>query len=200
MVTREEILLEAVEKCLTEMYKKSQPSISWKKIKELSQSGYYGDENRFFEQHYLPEDEYEDIVESYVSAYNMKDMFKEYCDLVYDYLENGGYKDVFEPEFEGGPNVRKIHPTPKLIDVIGEENTNKCLELIKFCRNFYRGEIDETTFRFNVMNFSPSSNKEDVQNYWKEQGKNVVIKDRCLNEYGEWDYVKKSKKTKKQEK
>ena len=199
MVRREEILGEALERCLTEMYKRSQPSIAWKKIKELFESGYYNDENRFFDQHYLSVEEYDEIVKSFISAYCMQNLFKEHCDLVYDYLENGGYKDVFEKETEDGPTLRKVERTEKLSEVVGEENAKKCLELISLCRNFFRGEIDETTFRVNVMNFAPSTDKEAVQKYWDEQGKKVVIKDRCLDEYGEWVYVKKTKKTKKQE-
>ena len=51
------------------------------------------------------------------------------------------------------------------------------LDLISKCKNFYIRNGDENTFRINVMNSSPTSNKQTVIDYWKSQGKDIEIKD-----------------------
>ena len=180
-MTREDILNEAMDRCLTEMYKRAQPSISWKKIKELTERGVYNVGNQFMDQHYLSKEEYVDILNEYILAYNIHYPFKEHCDTVYHYLKDGGRKDEIVIE-DNLPPKRVIVDTPKLSDVIGEENAQSVFELIESCKNYFRGEANETGFRFNVMNYSPSSNKQAVQNYWKGKGKRVKIKERFFDE------------------
>lgn len=184
MIKREDILNEAVDRCLTEMYKRAQPSISWKKIKELTERGVYNVGNQFIDQHYLSKEEYTDIINEYIAAYDLHNPFKENCDTVSKYLKDGGRRDVIIRE-DNLPPRREIEDTPKLSDAIGDENAQVVLDLVDACRNYFRGEGSETGFRFNVMNYSPSSNKEAVQAFWKAKGKKIKIKDRYFDEESE---------------
>lgn len=194
-ISTDTVLSDAIEKCLTEMYDKAQPSISWDEIKRLSKEGVYNQENSFINQHYLPNEEYAEIVDKYVYAYGFKNRFQENCDAVLDYLMNGGHKDKYIESYtdENGnyhPGYRSYEKTPKLRDVIGEEHAEKCAELIKDCKDFYDRNRTEVSFRFSVMNYSPTSNIETARRYWENKDKNVVIKERFFNEdEEEWQYV-----------
>ena len=50
--------------------------------------------------------------------------------------------------------------------------------MITDIKNFYRFNMKYQTFTFNVMNFSPTSNKETVEKYWREHG----VPDFTINE------------------
>ena len=76
------------------------------------------------------------------------------------------------------PNEKEYEDTPKLRDVIGEENAEKVKKMITDIKNFYRFNMKYQTFTFNVMNFSPTSNKETVEKYWREHG----VPDFTINE------------------
>jgi hypothetical protein len=53
--------IKLIEKCLDEMYKKSTPSTTWKKIKET----YSGKPIAFYQLHAIAEKDYEEIKEKY---------------------------------------------------------------------------------------------------------------------------------------
>ena len=46
----------------------------------------------------------------------------------------------------------------------------KVKKMITDIKNFYRFNMKYQTFTFNVMNFSPTSNKETVEEYWRKHG------------------------------
>ena len=194
-ISRDSVLSDAIEKCVTEMYDKAQPSISWEEIKRLSSEGVYNENNTFIDQHYLSHKEYAEIVDKYVYAYGFKNLFQDNCDTILDYLTNGGHKDKYIPAYtdDNGnyhPGYRSYEPTPKLSDIIGDENTQKCVDLIKECQNFYNRNRYETTFRMSVMNYSPNSNIETVRQYWQNKDKTILIKERFFNEdEEEWQNV-----------
>lgn len=186
-ISRNGLLSEAIERCLSEMYDKAQPSVSWEELKQLSREGVYNDKNSFIDQHYLSQDEYIEIIDKYIYAYNLKNPFQGNCDLVIEYLTKGGMKDKYIPQHtdEKGhwhPRYRSYEETPKLADVIGEENAQKCIELITECKNFYNKNSMEVSFRMSVMNYSPSSNIETVREFWKEKDESVIIREKVYNE------------------
>lgn len=179
---RNNILEEGINRCLHEMYKRAQPSINWYKILKETKQGKLNRKDNFIYHHYLHPDEYKDILEEYIGAYRADNEWKSNIQLVYDYLKNGGTKVVYKSK-----DSKDYEKTSKLADVIGEENANKVFELLKDCEDFYRGGTDEFYFKFNVMNYSPTSNKEEVQNYYTKQGKNTIIYDRVIDPYTyEW--------------
>lgn len=192
---RNDIIKRAIHECLDEMYKRSQPSISFDEIIKNCEAGVYDGKTAFYLQHYLPQDEYEEIIEEYMDAYNIKDAFQDHCELVYDYLAKGGTKVKYIPEKinEDGskdPGYRGYESTPKLTDIMPEEYAQKCLDLINECKDFYNKDYYANNFRFNVMDCSPTSYKKAVKEYWESQGVNIKFQKRVYNdEDGVYEYV-----------
>lgn len=195
-MTRKYILERAVEECLDEMYRKSQPSITWEEVLKGHKEGKYSENNTVIDQHYLSQDEYTDIKERYMHMYNIHNDWKDSADLMIEYLEKGGTKDKYIPAVtdETGyhPGYRGYEKTPKLIDALKEflseedaqKATEKVFELMNDCKNFYRGDAEESSFSFTLMNYSPNSCKDKVQEFW---GDKVKIYDRRMDpEVGEF--------------
>lgn len=179
---RSEIIEKAINDCLNEMYQRSQPSTTWDEIIQKYESGEYDKNTKVYEMHYLPEEEYKDIEEKYIRAYRIHNEWKDDADLMIDYLQNGGTKDKWIPEQvdEDGfkhPGYRGYEKTPKLKDALKEIINNpeiekqvldKVFELMNNCKDFYCPNREENNFRFSVMNYSPCSNKEFVQQHHTE--------------------------------
>ena len=86
--------------------------------------------------------------------------------------------------------------TPKLGELIGEENAAKVIDLITDIRDFYRFDREEEQFDWmtTLMTAVPTSNKKTVKEYWASKGKDIVFKDDMdkdalweLDEYGTLD-------------
>lgn len=180
-MNRTEILEEAVHRCYKEMYAKAQPPIDWDDILARAAKGEEDKNFPFYRQHYLSQEEYTDIIEDYIYAYHIRSRTKDHMDLVKDYFVNGGTKDkyieAYDDEYGHHPGYRSYEKTPKLEDVIGKEATEKVLELLEACTTFYGSEREEARFRFTVMDYSPTSNKQDVIDYWKSKGVDIKIKE-----------------------
>ncbi len=178
-MNRIKVLERAVHECYKEMYAKAQPPADWDEILTKAERGEEDKNFPFYRQHYLSQEEYTDIIESYIYAYHIRRNTKAHMDLVKDYFVNGGTKDKYieAHEDEYHPGYRGYEKTPKLKDVIGKEATDKVLELLENCTNFYGNEHEECGFRFTVMDCSPTSNKQDVIDYWKSKGVDIEIKE-----------------------
>lgn len=187
-----DILSEAIERCLDEMYRYAQPSITFEELKELSKKEFEetGKPQPVHERYYLSPEEYKVIEEKYLDAYNLIDKFKDHCDLIIRDMKEGCSKDKWIEGKDGFPGHRGYKKVPSLDNEIGEENLNKVIDFIEMRKNFYRINKDEQRFRFSVMNYSPYSNKEAVINYWKSKGIDLKIEDRDkddmweVHEYG----------------
>lgn len=175
-----DILQEAIERCLDEMYRYSQPSITLKELEELSKKEMEekGKPQPVHERFYLSQKEYETIIDKYLDAYNLRDPFKYHCDLIISDMENGCSKDKYIEGENGFPGYRGYEKVPSLDNEIGKENLDKVVDFIKMRRDFYRTNRNADKFRFTVMNYSPYSNKQKVIDYWKSQGKDIEIEDR----------------------
>ena len=83
---RHEILLEAVTRCLNEMYQKSQPSATWEQVNENVRNDVYGGAKDAYNFYYLADQEYLDILDKYMSMYNIKNRWSDNAQLMIDYL------------------------------------------------------------------------------------------------------------------
>jgi hypothetical protein len=70
-------------------------------------------------------------------------------------------------------------------DCIAAALKEAVIERIEQCRNFYRHGTEEGEFRATVALVcgSPTSNKEEVIEYWKSKGVDIEIIDRNTDEY-----------------
>lgn len=162
--TRRDIIAQIIKECLNELYLNSTPSISLDEIEELYKNGTYSEKNPHYMHHYLSQEEQKDIIEHFKYIYNLSDQWNENISLIYDYLEKGGHKIVYKKHH------KEYEDTPPLKELIGKEHADKVLELIQNCKDFYRGGVDESTFTFNVYNFSPCTNEQLVNKSINKRG------------------------------
>lgn len=175
-IYRHDILREAIYKCYKEMYKMSQPSVDYDKLLKIAKEDKEDKEHPLYTQHYLSQDNYNYIVDMFLESYNIINPWPEHVKTIEYYLFKGGLKEVYvEKPNESG--YRDYEKTPCLTELIGENNTEEVKKLIELCKNFYRFNTDECQFRMSVMQCSPTSNKKDVIEFWKTQGKDIKIKD-----------------------
>lgn len=175
-----DILAEAIERCLDEMYRYAQPSITFKEFEELCRKEY--EENNHTPQpvylrYYLSPTEEKVIIEKYIKAYNLENPFKDHCDLIINDMMKGCSKDKYIPADGDTPGHRSYEQVPSLDKEIGEENLKKVIDFINMRRDFYHFDRKESTFRFNVSNIAPNSNKEKVIEYWKSKGVDLQIEE-----------------------
>lgn len=176
-LSRNEIISEAIYKCYKEMYKMAQPSVDFDQIIEDIKSGKIKSDEPVYEHYYLSSDNYTYIINMYLNAYGLVSEWDDDINAVINYLKDGGLYDVYVKGTDDKPGYKDYEHTPKISDVIGKDNADIVLDLISKCKNFYIRNGDENTFRINVMNSSPTSNKQTVIDYWKSQGKDIEIKD-----------------------
>lgn len=176
MLTRRDILSEAVHRCLITMYNFAQPSID---LDKLIKSGYKDtNENPLYKYHYLSSENYLFIVEAYKKSYGIVDKWDATFNLLIDYLINGGLKTVYN---DGRKYYAKV---PSLYSYLDEEDADIVLSIIYECQHFYSHgkESNDFSFTMSLGVGSPSSNKEFVENYWKDNGySNFSIEDYDIN-------------------
>jgi hypothetical protein len=146
MKTREEVLVQAYEECLRDLYLNSEPPVD---IKELMDSGFKDDENDpLRNKHFIDEETFTEIVEDTKWAYGIIDHFHDNLELIKNDLKNG-------------PTIRKSkyeyrHLSP-LKEEIGEEAYNKVIEYLDAISKFYRKDSDVSKFDFSIfLGASPS--------------------------------------------
>lgn len=187
MKTREELINAAVVECLNMLYKYSIPSLSFDELQAQVEAKKDYDKD-YFMHHYLPQDLYEEIINRFRHLYGIEGKWKSYCDIISEYLFNGGLKDVYKKD-ENGLSHRDSEKTPALSEVIGEENANKVKELLNDCKHFYRFDYKVDSFDFSVGNYAPTTNKTVVEEYWKTQGENYNFEDKeIINNYYREEY------------
>ena len=175
MITLEDFEKRMYEECLDELYKASQPSISYKELIEKCKKEPLV---HHYQMHYLASEDAKSIVDKYISMYRLDSKFKDHCELVIDNMVKGCSKDKYIPADGNTPGHRSYEKVPPLSEEIGEANLNKVVEFIKGRVDFYRFDLKLEQFVFNMMNYAPDSNKEAVIERWKEQGKEIEIVDR----------------------
>ena len=185
MLDKDKIMEEAMIRCYREMYRKAQPRGNFDRYRRMIKNGELPKDTRIYERHYLPQKEFEYILNKYVNAYRFENQWISDVDLILSDIKNGGYKEVYK-------NERRDVEHIKLQDKIGEENVAKVIEFIEDLKDFYRFDRDEAEFRCSIaLGCSPTSNPETVKKYWESQGVNVYIdekKDLTEDDYWELDY------------
>ena len=95
MESRSDIISKAVIDCLDEMYRKSQPSITWEEVEAEAK---INPKKRIWQEHYLSPKKFEEIQDKYMYMYRIGDEFKGNVTLVEEYLSKGGTRDKYMPE------------------------------------------------------------------------------------------------------
>ena len=172
MLTRNDVLGKAIHECLADMYRWAQPSID---IDKLIESGFKdSEENPLYKRHYLSQDNFIYIRDSFKIAYGIVDDWNDTFELLIDYLVKGGTEDDYRPATKDRPAYRDYKKVPALDTLIGKEATDKCLEHIKKCQNFYCGhsrEVNQFDMTMALGVGSPNSCAKVVEDYWHEHGK-----------------------------
>ena len=206
MLTREEILDKAYHDCMCEMYAKAQPAADWDNLVEEYRQGKIGKDERIYERHYLSMDEFLYIRDKYKSAYNIKKTWVPDMEFLEELLIEGGLKDGYTDDWvdsEGNKHsgYRSADEVPTLKEQINKllnkydgtkaavedakeelvkELSNLIMETIQNYTNFYKFDREEDNFDCNIaLGASPTSNKETVQKWWKENyNQDIEIEER----------------------
>lgn len=172
MITRDDILNQAYQECIVELFKWSQPSID---INELIKNGYKDDgEIPLYRQHYLSQSNFRIIQDRYMSAYGIIDTWDETFDTIKNQLLNGGIEDDYKKGTLEKPAYRDYKKVLPLKEVISNpKDIDTVIEYIEKCQNFFKGHCMETN-RFNMstcLGCSPTTNPKEVEIYWQHNGR-----------------------------
>lgn len=146
MKTREEVLVQAYNECLRDLYLNSEPPID---IKELLDSGFKDDENDpLRNKHFIDEETFTEIVEDTKWAYGIIDHFHDNLELIKSNLKDGPTIRTSKYEYTA------LKP---LKEEIGESAYNKVMEYIDAIYNYYKNDYDVSKFDFSIfLGASPS--------------------------------------------
>lgn len=186
-MTRSEIIDKAIIDCLDEMYRKSQPSITWEEVTAQAKEN---PNRHIWQEHYLPQHLYLNIQEKYMRMYRLQEEWSSNIEVLENYLKEGGTKDKYieactdengnyHPGYRGYENVP---PIARQIQTILEEQLEQgtraeslknlivdaVMNTINDCKEFYKFDREELSFRMNVSNYSPNSNIEAVREFYKD--------------------------------
>ena len=204
MLDRDKVISQAFHECMKEMYAKAQPSVDYDQLIADYKSGNITENpnDRIYDRYYLSMEEFTYILDKYVKAYNIEGKWKYYMEILEEYVNNGGSKDVYKPDWTdkdgnwhpGHRDYEKVPPMKKQFEdyfklVLGEDNpdisiyvkdlTEMVENIISDCKNFYSFEREESNFRGGIaLGASPTSNPDKVVEYWKKQGIDVQIEKR----------------------
>ena len=188
---RRDMIDKAVIDCLDEMYRKSQPSITWDEVQEQAKEN---PERRIWQEHYLSTKQYEEIQDKYMDMYRIGNEWNSNVSLVEEYLTKGGTKDKYidaytdeygyHPGYRGYENVAAIaNQIEKILleqlepgnrtETLKNSIVDAVMNTIKYCKEYYCFNREEVSFRFNVSNYSPNSNIDAVREIYA--GTDVVI-------------------------
>lgn len=208
MLSRDKVITKAYTDCLEEMYQKAQPSASYIDYVNMYRKGELTDKDHVYERHYLPQSEYEYIVDKYVHAYGMDRKWDDYVDTVVEYLNEGATKDKWIEEHEdetgyhpGYRGYEKLEDIAKIFEKTLDANKDKTneelamalkalvLQRIDYCKNFYRFDREEGDFKASVaLGASPTSNHETVRKYWEKEGVELTFTVKDPDTLWERDY------------
>lgn len=186
-ITRREILGEACDRMIREMYMRAQPAVDINIYIDKFKNGELDPEkDHVYDWHYLPMEVQSQIVQDYLNAYAANDWLKKACEFLFELFKEGGRRTVYEDIFNTGEKVRSSEKTETLDELIGGENAEKVYKLMEDFMGFYRTNMDEHTIRGAIFK-CPTSNPKTVIEKW---GPDFKIDDSVYKGYNDedWDY------------
>lgn len=207
MLTRQDIIQEAYDACMREMYAKAQPSADYDAIVAGVKNGTIQDSDKdpVYTHYYLSQEEFIHIRDKYIKAYGMEKKWNSYVGIIETYLKGGGHRDVYvnnRKKLICVPHIKEAF-TEEIYDnfgnIMGEDTEklseillNKVLEYVQWCRDFYRVDLEADSFSACVaLGASPTSYPDTVIEYWKKHGVDIDIEWRNplllweMDEYGD---------------
>lgn len=184
MDLKSQILNEAIEACLREMYRCSQPSADYNKLKEEAKE-YPEEEKAFptFKRHYLSNEQFKYILNKYAKAYHLIPEWKNDIETIKYDFETGCYKEEYKKDSYGEMSSEYVATTP-LYERIGVENTKKVLEMIDEIEQYHKRDMDARYFSSSIsLGHSPSSNLKEVKEYWINRGVEIEFEERNCEDY-----------------
>ena len=168
VITHDDVLSDAVDKCLDLMYRASYPSITLEEYKakhaELPKDK--RPEAKLYEAHYLPWKAYKAIEEDFVTAYELEPKLSGIIEILKGYFKEPIVDKWIEGKGENDPGHSGYeHPEP-----MDDETYEKVCKYLDMANGFYNWNRDINYFYFNISNYSPCSNRETVEKWWHEHG------------------------------
>ena len=167
VVSRDDVISEAVNKCLDLMYRASYPSITLEEYMEQHKnlSKEEKEKVRLYEAHYLPWKVYRAIEEDFIEAYDLKSPLPDIIEVLKGYFK----EPIVDKWIEGkeGEAGHRGYEKPEPMD---EETYKKVEAFMDMANEFYNWNGDYNTFAFNISNYSPCSNRETVERWHHEHG------------------------------
>lgn len=180
-ISRNKVVAKAAWECLKMMYQKGYPSIDLdaenKRMREDPEYKAQEEKYPLYKRCYLPQKAYKDIQEAFSHAYRLEPELKETVECLKGYFKKP-YVDVWKKD-EGEVGHREIEvaePMPEDVQKVVEKYFDMATE-------FFRWDGDLQSFAFSVMNYGPTSNRETVEKYYRENGQ----PDFTIPEDSTWD-------------
>ena len=199
-MTRNDVLTKAFKECMSELYSKAQPSADFNDYLKQLKDGKITDDERpyIYQRHYLSDKEAHYIVDKYIDAYRFQNEWISNIDLLLNDLKHGCTVDKYIEDYVDKygrhiPGYRSYDYRAPLKDRISnilkdagvmrddlcEKICGEVFDYIENRKNFYRFDREENQFNCSIfLGSCPTSNKQDVIDYWKSQGKDIKIVDR----------------------
>lgn len=182
MISRDDVLSDAVNKCMEELYKYVQPEVSWEDFIKQNKEWKEGDPKPY-EFYYLDQKIQNEIMENYSHAYRIPPELLSNIECLKSYF-NEPIRDKYIKE-EGKPGYRGYEKFTPLKEIIGEDNYKKVEEYLDEAGKFYRWDRDLQFFNITIaLGASPNINKQAVIDNWKKyRNKDIEIKDIDFDEF-----------------
>lgn len=197
-IDREMVITHAFQQCLRKLYKSAQPSGDYDEYVRMTKVGELTVNDEYvYNRHYLPETQYNYIVNQFLEAYGMTEKWHDNVETVIDYFKDGSPSSRKD---ENGFYIRMPHMKDEVKDLLKENGVtadpdalaekiyDAFVNRINECKNFFRFDREETSFRWTVGNYAPTINKEIVKKYWEKHGKEIVLVDPDPETLWEKDY------------
>lgn len=206
-LTRRDVIQEAYDACMREMYAKAQPSADYDAIVAGVKDGTIKDSDKdpVYARYYLSQEEFKYILDKCIKAYGMDKKWDSYVGIIETYLKGGGHRDVYvnnRKELTCVPHIKEAFKEEiydNFGNIMGEDTeklseilSNKVLEYVQWCRDFYRVDREADSFSVSVtLGASPTCNPDTVIEYWAKQGVDIDIEWRNplllweMDEYGD---------------
>ena len=168
IMTRDDVIAGAVNRCLDLMFRASYPSITLKEYKEQHEkmTREEREKAKLYEAHYLPWNAYEAIKEDIAEAYQFKSPLPDTIEVLKGYFKAPIVDKWIEGKDENEPGHRG-YENPEPMDKETYKTVEKFLDM---ANDFFNWNRDLTSYYFNISNYSPCSNRETVEKWWHEHG------------------------------